>query len=96
MVVSACGLQKVVRGRKTNESCILAALSHLPFEGKHYAFAYITSFFPQHSASHEKRNYAKIKVTEERNQRKMEIRKCMLKDWEARRKEKDSRRLSIH
>lgn len=87
MVASACGLQKVVRGRKTNESCILAALSHLPFEGKHCTFAYITSFFPQHSARHEERNYAKIKETEERNQRKVEIRKCMLKDQEARRKE---------
>lgn len=82
--------------RKKNGSSILTALSHMPFEEKHHALTVQPLFFFTRSR-HEKRNYAKIQG----NRRKKKIRRRqrsvnVLKDQRPRRKEKNSKRPSVH
>lgn len=63
--------------RKKNESSVLTAFFHMPFEEKHHALT-VQPFFFFTRSRHEKRNYAKIQGNRrKKNQKKIEVSKCI-------------------
>lgn len=81
--------------REKNESFILTALSHMPFEEMRHALTE-QCFFPFAYSRLEKRNYAKIQGNRRKKIRRRQRSVNVLKDQGPRRKEKNSKRHSVH